>query len=121
MKSRRIATGCLVLAVISLLCWLVAYRHKVLIEEKINPESFEQISEGLSRVDVEQLLGGPAGNYARRTNRIVGAITNFGQEYWRGTYHYIAIVFDAQDRVVMKCIHETEEAPEGYRKDLEPR
>jgi outer membrane protein assembly factor BamE (lipoprotein component of BamABCDE complex) len=80
---------------------LHAYRQKGARGRPIDWEHFERIKEGMSRAEVEALLGGPPGDY--HTENIFYCsfgVTLDGQfERWSGNEGAILIRFDKQDRV----------------------
>lgn len=69
-------------------------------------ENFCLVREGMTLVEVEQLLGGPAGNYGRNEKSSYGSLEAFisppGPAYreWTDDSHSLEIYFDTRYRVV---------------------
>ena len=78
-----------------------AYRQKGARGRPIDWEHFERIKAGMSRAEVEAILGGPPGDY--HTENIFYCsfgVTFEGRfEWWSGNEGAILIRFDEQDRV----------------------
>ncbi len=105
LPSRRIlciSTVSLVAVVVG--AWLLMPRSR------INLESFKLIKEGMSRKEIEALLGGPSGDYTnwphpKRINQLValalqGNEEDFVQHIWLGEEGVVKVVFDSHARVI---------------------
>ena len=81
--------------------------------------NFERIRDGMTLQEVENLLGGPPGNYSRIPDKEAGLWTIdpdrpdlnrqffIGREVWSGDELAVAVWFDDQGRVVRKESHQT--------------
>jgi hypothetical protein len=75
-------------------------------QRRLNAERFAEVRVGMTQAEVEQILGGPPGDYGRHQ----GGVTRMTAEgydprgsvlkYWFDDSTRLEIAFDAQDRVV---------------------
>jgi hypothetical protein len=124
MKNRRrwmllMAVGA-GLAVLPILWYAVSLRPGV---TQANPgvtqANYERIREGMTLPEVENLLGGPPGNYSRIPDKEAGLWTIdpsrpdlnrqffIGREVWIGNELAVAVWFDDRGRVARKEAYET--------------
>jgi hypothetical protein len=84
---------------------LHAYRQKLARSRLIDQDHFDRIKEGMSRAEVEALLGGPQGYFSTETVFCcvhAQAPVLVGRERWEswiGNEGEISVVFDEQDAV----------------------
>ncbi len=76
-------------------------------ERKLNVESFRLIKPGMTLKEVEELVGGPPGNYGHPSARggmstLEGTIPppgTVGEKHWFNDNHLFEVYFDAKDQV----------------------
>jgi hypothetical protein len=117
MKNRRL--WILLMGVGAGLALLPILGYAVSLRPRVTQANYERIGEGMTLPEVENLLGGPAGNYSRIADKEAGLWTidpsrpdlnrQFfsGREVWIGHEVAVAVWFDDQGRVVRKESYET--------------
>src|SRR5262245_61941779 len=105
-KCLYVASGVLALAVIIAILWLWSDALAAP-RTRLASENFPMIKNGMTLAEVENLLGGPAGNFGRHANggskmTMEGYIGPVGTKelIWCDDSNRFEIYFDAQDRVV---------------------
>jgi hypothetical protein len=78
----------------------------------VTPEDFQRIEKGMSRREVETILGGPPGNYATVgvKERLRGSRQAISKDRWIGNRAAIDVWFSG-DRVVLMHMNETYRDP----------
>jgi hypothetical protein len=78
----------------------------------VTPEDFQRIEKGMSRREVETILGGPPGNYATVgvKERLTGSKQAISKDRWIGNRAAIDVWFSG-DRVVLMHMNETYRDP----------
>jgi hypothetical protein len=117
MKNRRL--WMLLMAVGAGLAVLPIPWYAVSPRSGVTQANYERIREGMTLPEVENLLGGPPGNYSRIPDKEAGLWTIdpsrpdlnrqffIGREVWIGNELAVAVWFDDQGRVARKESYET--------------
>jgi hypothetical protein len=90
-----------VLIAILLTCWWI----KRNMNRSLNVEGYSQIRVGMTRPEVERILGGPPGNYGRYESWKMSD-DNFTkpsssiEEIWRDDSNYLEVYFDREGQVI---------------------
>jgi hypothetical protein len=117
MKNRRF--WILLLAVGAGLAVLPILWYALSLRAGVTQANYERIREGMTLREVENLLGGPPGNYSRIPDKEAGLWTIdpsrpdlnrqffIGREVWIGDELAVAVWFDDQGRVARKESYET--------------
>ena len=117
MKNRRVWK--LLLAFGAGLAALAVLGHALSLRPGVTQANYERIREGMTLREVENLLGGPPGNYSRIPDKEAGLWTIdpsrpdlnrqffIGREVWIGNELAVAVWFDDQGGVTRKESYET--------------
>jgi hypothetical protein len=108
--KRRLAALVVVVLVLVTGLWFVVRPRP----HRINEGGFDQITQGMTRQEVEEILGRPPGNYTdRREASFGGRRSAFTfPEDWLSDDGLILVTFDEEGRVVRKYFSPVDDFPE---------
>ena len=99
MSRRRLLFGCTVLLVVVVVAMLPSLYRKIN-PPAVSRERFERLKKGMSREEVEAIIGVPPGTYETERRISIGTFGLHRGDHWQGDEGIITVTFDATGHAV---------------------